>query len=115
MFCTKDQDVSAGIMLVECDHSYDELLATFALDLRERIHPGLPYGFKPSRKANIKNFNVTTVQYKCSLNKDNSSRQTERQVLDCLSDTVYPIIFYHGIVYYYSASFQLIDNLSTGN
>ena len=113
MFCTKDQDLSAGIMLVECDPSYDELLVTFALDLRERIHPGLPYGFKPSRKANIKNFNVTTVQYKCSLNEDNFSCQIERQVLDCLSDT--DLIFYHGIVDYYSASFQLIDNLSIGN
>ena len=61
MFCRKDLDVWAGIMLVECDHSYEGLLVTFALDLREWIHPELPNGFKPSRKADIKNFKVTNV------------------------------------------------------
>ena len=44
MFYTKDQDVLSGIMFVECDHSYERLLVTFALDLKEWIHPGLPYG-----------------------------------------------------------------------
>ena len=66
MFCTKDQDVLAGIMLVECDHSYERLLVTFALDLREWINPRLPSGMltdlNQQREQTWNNFNVTIVQ-----------------------------------------------------
>ena len=58
MFYTKDQDVLSGIMLVECDHSYERLIVTFALDLMEMNSPRASvwdaHRFKPSRKANIK-------------------------------------------------------------